>query len=234
MISIVISALGLIFIYIGVPWIYGHLARMLLERRAKERQALVLTFDDGPGSGLTPAILNLLAENKAKATFFLLGRNIAGRETIVKQIAEQGHDVCSHGYDHLHSWKVSPLRALSDIKRGWTAIDSALETRRQKYPFRPPNGKINFICMLYLLFQRVPIVYWSVDSGDTWRRRPDSLRVAHLLERIGGGVSLAHDFDRKNEDTNMFVIESVRAALAMAAEKGIRVLTISELLGVGR
>ena len=209
------------------------MARKLLERKAKEQQALVLTFDDGPGSSLTPAILNILAESKAKATFFLLGRNIAGREAIVRQIAEQGHDICSHGYDHLNSLKVSPFRVMSDIKRGWAAIDAALGTIRKKYPFRPPNGKLNIICLLYLLIRQVPIVYWSVDSGDTWREMPDGLRVAQLAEKAGGAVSLAHDFDRKNENTSRYVVESVRAALAMAADKGMRVLTVSELLDLG-
>jgi len=231
---IAIGILGLIFLYVGVPWIYGQLARRLLGRRAKEHEALVLTFDDGPGSSLTPAILNILAEDKAKATFFLLGRNIAGREAIVRQIAEQGHDICSHGYDHLHSLKVSPFRALSDIKRGWAAIDVTLGTMRKKYPFRPPNGKLNIICLLYLLARQVPIVYWSIDSGDTWREKPDSRRVALLAEKAGGAVSLAHDFDRSNENTSRFVVESVRAALAMAADKGMRVLTVSELLDLGR
>jgi len=232
--SIAIGILGIIFLYMGVPWIYGQLARRLLERRAIEHEALVLTFDDGPGSSLTPAILNILAESKAKATFFLLGRNIAGREAIVRQIAEQGHDICSHGYDHLHSLKVSPFRVLSDVKRGWAAIDAALGTMRKKYPFRPPNGKLNIICLLYLLFRQVPIVYWSIDSGDTWRRQPDSLRVALLTEKKGGAISLAHDFDRSNKNTSRFVVESVRAALAMAADKGMRVLTVSELLDLGR
>ena len=232
--SIAISILGLIFLYVGVPWIYGQLARRLLERRAKEHEALVLTFDDGPGSSLTPAILSILAESKAKATFFLLGRNIAGREAIVRQIAEQGHDICSHGYNHLHGLKVSPFRVLSDIKRGWASIDAALGTMRKKYPFRPPNGKLNIICLLYLLVRQAPIVYWSIDSGDTWREKPDSRRVAMLAEKAGGAVSLAHDFDRSNENTSQFVVESVRAALAMAAEKGMRVLTVSELLDLGR
>jgi len=232
--SIAVGILGLIFLYVGVPWIYGQLARRLLGRRAKEHEALVLTFDDGPGSSFTPAILNILAEDKAKATFFLLGRNIAGREAIVRQIAEQGHDICSHGYDHLNSLKVSPFRVLSDIKRGWAAIDAALGTMRKKYPFRPPNGKLNIICLLYLLVRQVPIVYWSIDSGDTWREKPDSRRVALLAEKAGGAVSLAHDFDRSNENTSQFVVESVRAALAMAAEKGMRVLTVSELLDLGR
>ena len=206
----------------------------MLELKAKEQKALVLTFDDGPGSSLTPEILNILAEGKAKATFFLLGRNIPGREAIVRQIAEQGHDICSHGYDHLNSLKVSPFRVLSDIKRGWKAIDAALGTMRKKYPFRPPNGKLNIICLLYMLIRQVPIVYWSIDSGDTWRRQPDSRRVAMLIKKTGGAVSLAHDFDRSNENTSQFVIESVRAALAMAADKGMKVITVSELLNLGR
>jgi peptidoglycan/xylan/chitin deacetylase (PgdA/CDA1 family) len=229
-VPIAISILGFVFLYAGVPWIYGQQARRLLERKAKEHKALVLTFDDGPGSSLTPTILDILAEGKAKATFFLLGRNIAGREAIVRQIAEQGHDICSHGYDHLNGLKTSPFRVLSDIKRGWATIDAALGTMRKKYPFRPPNGKLNIISLLYLIIRKVPIVYWSVDSGDTWREKPDSLRVAQLAERAGGVVSLAHDFDRKNENTSRYVTESVKAALAVAADKGMRVLTVSELL----
>lgn len=49
-----------------------------------------------------------------------------------------------------------------------------------------------------------------------------------------GAVSVAHDFDRSNENTSRFVVESVRAALAMAADRGMQVLTVSELLDLGR
>jgi peptidoglycan/xylan/chitin deacetylase (PgdA/CDA1 family) len=227
--SIAIGILGLIFLYVGVPWIYGQLARRLLERKAKEHEALVLTFDDGPGSSLTPAILSMLAESKAKATFFLLGRNIAGREAIVRQIAEQGHDICSHGYDHLHGLKVSPFRVLSDIKRGWASIDAALGTMRKKYPFRPPNGKLNIICLLYLLVRQVPIVYWSIDSGDTWREKPSTDRVSLLAKKTGGMVSLAHDFDRSDDSRKQFVLESTRLALVAAKETNMSILTVSEL-----
>jgi peptidoglycan/xylan/chitin deacetylase (PgdA/CDA1 family) len=229
---IAISILGLVFLYAGVPWIYGQLTRRSLEYKAKKRRALVLTFDDGPGSSLTPEILNILAENKAKATFFLTGRNIVGREAIVRQILEHGHDIFSHGYDHLHGLKTSPFRVLSDIKRGWRAIDDALGTMRKKYPFRPPNGKLNIISLLYLWLSHVPIVYWSLDSRDTWREKPDCRLVAQLAVKTGGAVLLAHDFDRKSKETSRYVIESVRAALAMAADKGMRVLTVSELLDI--
>lgn len=224
---IVLSA---VFLFAGLPLITGRLARLTLEHKAVESNALVLTFDDGPGDRLTPAVLSMLAENNAKATFFLLGRNIAGREAIVRQIAEQGHEICSHGYDHLHQWKVSPFRALSDIRRGWKAIDAALGLNRHKYPFRPPNGKLNIVCLLYLLFLQVPIVYWSADSADTWAKRPDSSRLARLVRKAGGAVSLAHDFDRSNDKTERFVLESLRCVLATAREGDMRLMTVSQLL----
>ena len=214
--------------------IQGRLARLILKHKAVESNALVLTFDDGPGNRLTPAILSILAENNAKATFFLLGRNIAGREAIVRQIAEQGHEICSHGYDHLHQWKVLPFRALSDMKRGWKAIDAALGRNRRIYPFRPPNGKLNIVCLLYLLVLRVPIFYWSADSGDTWATEPESCRLAQLARSAGGAVSLAHDFDRSNDKTDRFVLESLRAALAMTREKDMRLMTVSQLLHGGK
>ena len=222
-----------LFVYLGVPWIYGRCLRFLLRFRAVRRKALVLTFDDGPGNRLTSAILKLLAENNVKATFFLLGRNIPGRERIVRQIAEQGHQIASHGYDHLHHWKVSPIRAIKDVTRGWQAIDTALGTKAGIYPFRPPYGKLNIVCLLYLLIHRVPLIYWTLDSSDTWspRNKRDAQRAAISTGESGGAVVIAHDFDRENENDNIMVLDSLRATLLMAKKVGMRVITISELVG---
>jgi peptidoglycan/xylan/chitin deacetylase (PgdA/CDA1 family) len=190
-----------------------------------------LTFDDGPSTRLTPAILNLLAENNAKATFFILGRNIAGREEIIRQIAEQGHEIGSHGYDHLHYWKVSPMRSIRDIKRGWQTIDAALGVEHRRYIFRPPNGRLNLICLLYLLAHQIPIIYWSVDSGDTWAKQPAPQIIALLAKKAGGAVSLAHDFERSDDGEERQVLEALSDVLRMAKTEGMRILKVSELLG---
>jgi len=208
--------------------------RFAIARKAIKSKALVLTFDDGPGSRLTPAIMELLAANNAKATFFLLGRNIAGREEIVRQIAEQGHEICSHGYDHLDYWRVSPVRTIRDIRRGWDAVSTALRSRRCKYPFRPPNGRLNIISLLYLLLRRVPIVYWSIDLGDTWRQQQRPQEIAIKTKEFGGAVSLAHDFDRSDDGMDNLVLEATRLALAMAKEKNIKLLTYSQFINQGK
>jgi hypothetical protein len=126
--------------------------------------------------------------------------------------------------------KVSPFKALSDIKRGWEAIDKALGCKRGKYSFRPPNGKLNIICLLYLVFRNVPVVYWLADAGDTWQTKPDSQWVADIAKKAGGTVSLAHDFDRRNLGTEKYILESTRLTLAAAKENSMKILKVSELL----
>jgi peptidoglycan/xylan/chitin deacetylase (PgdA/CDA1 family) len=219
------------FCYYGVPYFCGRLLRISLKRDAIKQNALVLTFDDGPGSKLTPAILDILEKHDAKATFFLLGKNIEGREVIVQQILSKGHEIGSHGYEHMNYWKVLPFRSLADIKKGWQAINAALGTEQDVYPLRSPYGRLNIVCLLYLWLKKVPIINWTIDSGDTWRHEQrDSQRASVLTRNLGGGIVLAHDNDRLNPDTELMVLESVRSVLAVAEEAGMRVLTVSQLL----
>lgn len=220
-----------IFLYAGVPYLYGKYLRFLLSNKAIKSHVLVLTFDDGPGDRLTPAILKILFEYKVKATFFLLGRNIVGLENIVRQIAEQGHDIYSHGYGHVDYWNVSPIRSVTDIVRGWRAIDDALGTKGGKYPFRPPGGKLNIVSLLYLLIRRVPIYYWSIVSGDTLPlENRDPQKIASVVQKKGGGIALIHDFTRTDPSGDAMILESVRAALDMASQSGIQVKSMAQLL----
>lgn len=206
--------------------------RLSLARKAIKSKSLVLTFDDGPGNRLTPVILDILAKNKVKATFFLLGRNIHGRESLVQRIGAEGHEIGSHGYDHIHALKVLPWHSIADIKRGWQAIDDALGSQGSRYLFRPPNGKMNLVSLLYVWAKKVPIIYWTVNSGDTWLpEKRDIHRAAALTKRNGGGVILAHDFDRSTDKNDYYVLESLRLSLAVAKESGMQVCTVSQLRG---
>jgi len=219
-----------------VPLIHKEILCLILKRRAIKARALVLTFDDGPSSKLTPAILELLDENNAKATFFLLGRNIQSRQEIVRQLAQKGHEVCSHGYGHVHYWNVWPWRSISDIKKGWQAINAALgKDKEDKYPFRPPYGRLNLVCLVYLLLHRIPIVYWSFDIGDTGvPAHRDKHKALEHLKKAAGVVTLAHDFERNREDTSKMILEVTASLLEQAKIKGMQVVTVSELLRTKR
>lgn len=198
---------------------YGKSAKLALKNKAEQSAAVVFTFDDGPSEELTPAILDLLEKYNTKASFFLLGRNIAGREDIIRLIASRGHEICSHGFDHLNYWKVLPWRSMADIKKGWKAINAALGSNRQNYPFRPPRGKLNVISLIYLLLKKVPIFYWTFDSGDSWKTKPDTGRTAKFLESSTGMVILYHDYKRSSEKSKTWMLESLRLSLEKAKQK---------------
>jgi peptidoglycan/xylan/chitin deacetylase (PgdA/CDA1 family) len=204
---------------------------LLLKRKAVNAKAVVLTFDDGPGSRLTPAILNILERYNVKATFFLLGKNIEGREVIVQQILSKGHEIGSHGYEHLHYWKVSPFRALADIKKGRKILAMMSGTNGNKYPFRPPHGKLNLVCLLYLLIHDIPIIYWTLDTRDTWSRvYRDKNRITTLAKKAGGAVTLSHDFDRSDDISERFVVKSIQSILTMTQQSDLQTLTVSQLM----
>ncbi len=218
--------------YFGIPIVHAGLSRFQLGRASARRGVLAVTLDDGPGSSLTPEVLELLAAHGAKASFFPLGRNIEGREDVLRRAVAEGHEICSHGYDHLNHWKVSPFRAVSDIKQGWETIDAALGVAGRVYPFRPPEGKLNLVTLCYLLWKRSSIVYWTVDSGDTRTGGAprDSNKADMAIGERSGAVALYHDFDRRDPRTREFVIESLEHALNAAEAAGARCATVTELM----
>jgi peptidoglycan/xylan/chitin deacetylase (PgdA/CDA1 family) len=66
------------------------------------RRALALTFDDGP-SQWTPAMLDVLGEHEARATFFVVGRYVEERPELVARMAREGHEIGNHTFDHVHA-----------------------------------------------------------------------------------------------------------------------------------
>lgn len=218
MISVRSAALlcgGVVMLYWAVPVVYAGVSKELLRRRTQKRGVLCVTFDDGPGVTLTPAILEVLRQHGVKGSFFVLGRNVVGREHIVRRIAQEGHEVCSHGDDHVNHWRTWPLRSIADIKAGWRALDGALGVSRGRYPFRPPYGRLNLGSLLYLWWKRVPICLWTIDSGDTSARAefPPADWCAGQVAARGGGVVLYHDFERHGNQVPKYVLGSLEAAL---------------------
>ncbi len=65
-----------------------------------DNKEVYLTFDDGPSDKTTENILDVLKENDVKATFFIIGKYIEGREDILKRIVKEGHSLGLHTYSH--------------------------------------------------------------------------------------------------------------------------------------
>jgi len=223
---IIVSGLCL---YFYIPWVYSQFQKHKLEKQVTKHRILVITLDDGPGEKLTQKTLEMLSSQGVRATYFLLGRNISGREELVRQIAKEGHEICSHGFDHLHAWKIRPGRGIKDIKKGWEAIDKALGTTNNIYPYRPPNGKLNLVTLIYLWVKRVPVIYWTADIGDTWLPIIQKKIDREWAKIARGAVVLAHDFDRATDIRDQYVLESLGRCLVMARQNGLDICSMAEL-----
>jgi peptidoglycan/xylan/chitin deacetylase (PgdA/CDA1 family) len=147
--------------------------------------------------------------------FFVKGNAVAGRESVVQQIIVRGHDIGCHGYAHLDYWRRGPLASLADVRNGYEAVDRALGITGGRYPFRPPNGRLNLVVLFYLLFiRRVKIVPWTGDIGD---RRPERYRdiegVVTVIRRRSRGIILAHDSDSRLPGLEAYTQNAVKAIL---------------------
>ncbi len=125
---------------------------------ALPQDALYLTFDDGPHPKVTPQVLDLLRQYKAKATFFCVGENAARFPQLVARILAEGHTIGNHTHNHLNGWKTptrtyvgNALAAAGNLATGW---------------FRPPYGRIRAAQAHYLQKHGFRVVMWDVLSCD--------------------------------------------------------------------
>jgi peptidoglycan-N-acetylglucosamine deacetylase len=200
-----------------------------LRRVCQQTRTLVLTFDDGPSSDLTQRLLDLLAEFDARATFFLLGRQIPGREPILDRMTSAGHEIGSHTQHHLHAWKTLPWNSIADIRHGYAAVQRWAPPAA---PFRPPYGKLTFHTWAVVRARKAPLAFWTLDSGDTYPRFPGPKEIAASLTRAGGGVVLLHDFDRPNYGGahTAYVLQTTRLLLETAKTQSLNVSRFGDLL----
>lgn len=134
-------------------------------------KAIYLTFDDGPSAN-TGAILDALKEKGQKATFFVVGKNIAGREDLLKRMVDEGHTVGIHGYSHDYTEVYASVEAfLEDFHAAYEAVYQACGV----YPtvFRFPGGSVNaynrsvYQQIIAEMIRRGFTYYdWNVSGGD--------------------------------------------------------------------
>ena len=192
--------------------------------------ALCLTFDDGPSESLTPSVLEALREAGASATFFMLGARAVERPAIVQRVIDEGHEIGCHSQQHCNAWKTRPGRAAADVDAGFTDL---ARWNGDRPLFRPPYGKLTPWTAAAARRRGARIGWWTVDSGDTWTRLPDTSDMVDRVERDGGGVVLLHDFDRTGSDATAraaFVIGVTRALLELAHQHGWRITTLGRVM----
>ncbi len=154
----------------------------------KSDDSLFLTFDDGPTPGITEWILSTLDKYDAKATFFLLGRNVEMYPDLYRRIVEAGHAVGNHTYSHQKGWSMSLERYVEDVEFASTFITSNL--------FRPPYAQIT-PSQARFLGRRFKLVMWDVLSRDYSNQvTPKGCYDTVVKYMRAGSVIVFHDSEK--------------------------------------
>lgn len=152
---------------------------------------VALTFDDGPDPASTPEFIQVLADRKVRATFFMLGSMVAKSPRLAAEIAA-GHEVGVHGWDHRYLPARSPRATRSDLTRAAELIADVTGTWPRL--FRPPYGVLSGPALLTARELGLTPVLWGA-WGREWASGATSQSVLQtLLRGLDGGVTvLLHD-----------------------------------------
>jgi chitooligosaccharide deacetylase len=205
----------------------------LIDRRDVDAPVVALSFDDGP-SLWTEQILDLLAAAGARATFFVCGQVIEGREDTVRRCVAEGHEVANHTHTHPELRDLDRAAIFAELDAASSAIESVLGAR--PLCFRPPyfesSPDIEAVSRELGLGEPVGADAWTTD----WDQQPAEQMVAAIGAtcRAGSIIDL-HDAippqDRApTPSTRDETVRAVGLLLPWLAERGLRAVTVSELL----
>jgi peptidoglycan/xylan/chitin deacetylase (PgdA/CDA1 family) len=183
---------------------------------------IAMTFDDGPSATLTPKLLDLLAAHHIKATFFVIGENVAEHPEIVARAAREGHEIGNHSWSHPNFGKMGD----ESVRRQLQQTDDAIKNATGKRPtlMRPPYGSITAREKRWIHDEfGYNIVLWDVDPYDWKRPGPAVVRARILKETRPGSIVLSHDI-------HPGTIEAMPSTFDELEAKGFKFVTVSELI----
>jgi peptidoglycan/xylan/chitin deacetylase (PgdA/CDA1 family) len=190
---------------------------------------VVLTFDDGPWPGNTRAVLDALAQQCVKATFFPIGKHALWHPEILKEVAAAGHTIGGHTWSHANlaaGGKSGPKRgekkgqaepsssprAIEEIEKGFSAVKLALGADPAPF-FRFPFLKDPKEVVEYLGSRNIAIFSHDLDSFDFKMHKPEDVvkSVMTKLERKGKGIILMHDFQQATAKAVPTILSELKA-----------------------
>lgn len=190
------------------------------------KPTVALTYDDGP-SEWTPALLDVLAAENARATFFVLGSHIATNEEALRQAIVEGHEIGIHGWDHTPADLLEPVTLGQQILRTDLTIQRVAHTpvRWWRAPWHRVNGPAE-ACAVELGYGYCRV---TLDAGDV--SRSEDWIVETVTRNLDNGAVVGlHDGIAPNGDQQKTTrLDTVRATERILAR--CKSVTVSEMLG---
>jgi peptidoglycan/xylan/chitin deacetylase (PgdA/CDA1 family) len=192
---------------------------------------VALTFDDGPNSRTTPALLDVLEHDNVRATFFVVGRAVLRYPGIARRMLRDGDEIGNHTQTHAHLNFLLTQRALDgEIDAAQAAIMTATG-QRARY-LRPPFGARDFAALDAARRRGLGVVMWSAMLGDEPPATGSTELAARLLSQVhDGAIIVMHDGDqgRAGAGGRSYEWAAAKILIARLKAQGYRFITISEL-----
>ncbi|WP_319798977.1 polysaccharide deacetylase family protein [Nitrobacter sp.] len=175
---------------------------------------VVLTFDDGPWPGHTPAVLKALADQCTTGIFFSIGKHATYHPEILRQVAAAGHTVGAHTWSHanLNNKKLSEAQRKDEIEKGFSAVKWALEAAPAPF-FRFPALQHPPEMVTYLGERNIAIFSCDVDSFDFKSHKAQQVvdNIFKKLDKVGKGIILMHDFQKHTAEALPEILRRLKA-----------------------
>jgi peptidoglycan/xylan/chitin deacetylase (PgdA/CDA1 family) len=197
--------------------------------RAGGAEGIVLTFDDGPDQDATPALLDALDAEGARATFFLVGEQVEAEPALAREIAQRGHDVELHGYGHVAHDLLGRDEVRRDLERGAQTLREVTGLSPRFY--RPPYGRFSRDSYQACRALGLEAVYWSAWGTDWETISPQRIADLVIPDLSPGAVVLLHDSPRySHRPTARPTVEALPLIAASVVERDLPFLTLNEAL----
>ncbi|MGN7295984.1 polysaccharide deacetylase family protein [Ferdinandcohnia sp. SAFN-114] len=188
------------------------------------KKQVALTFDDGPDSTVTSAVIGVLDNYGVKGNFFFLGSEAEKHPEVVKEAYEKGHLVLSHSYHHVQLDKLSEVEIRNEIEMAGTAIEEIIG--KEPALVRTPYGSTNELVVEVAKENNVSIIIWSIDSLD-WAQRSTDVIYSNVFSNIRNGDIILMHTDSDEYDT----YEALPRIIEELQEQGYEIVDLETLLG---
>jgi len=189
------------------------------------KRCVALTFDDGPDPRSTPALLDLLRDERVPSAFFCIGRNISAHPELTARIVREGHLLANHTYSHSNA---TNFFGIEKLKNEMTRTQSAARDAAGVKPmfFRPPMGLSNPRVFKAAAAAGLKVIGWTARGFDTQCSTPHRI-VRRILRGVEpGAIILLHDGNIPADR----LLATVKLLLANLRERGYECMRLDHIL----
>lgn len=221
---LILVLLYLLILFLGSYFIRLRYFTDSLCHGKRDIKEIAITFDDGPMKDFTPALLDLLHSEQVPASFFLIGENIEGNESLLHRMVSEGHLIGNHSFTHGFWFSIQGReKMIADLKKCDEVIQR--ETGLKPKLFRPPYGVTNPTIARVIAAQNYHSIGWSLRTYDTVAKSPEQLLQSTLKKLQNGDIILFHDW-------GPHTLGILSAFIREAKARGYHFVRLDALLGV--